>query len=345
MWGLWGFGAALILLGRIDVVDNQTAWLGFWIAAAVAVTTWAFPSLTHSPREFEGEYSVEEIQSFIRDITREISDSSDPPGRLFLDRAAWNMEVEQFEAAFSDLTEALRRDSELEYEIRLRRGVILYQTQRPSAAINELDSLVESDGDPSSNSLKLSALIHRGYSHYTLGNIEAAVADLTDPLTSEIRDANFLCIRGEAKMFAGDLQGAVDDLETALRIKPGLARAWFGIAVLRACSNNDSFRNGSDAVRAATEACRLARDDEWYAFNGLAAAYAESGDFDAAMSATRKAIELLPAEDALLADIMERRIELFGRREPVRLHDKLHVESNRIARQKVIDIENAVSTN
>ncbi len=339
MWILWCLGLGLILLGRLDVVDNQTAWCGFWITAAVAVTARAFPSLWKGASQSHCDYSDEEIQSSIRDLSAQIDAAANPSGRLFLHRGMWRVHAEQYSKAIRDLTKALQLDASLEMEIRYWRGLALLSNDQPAAAIDDLSVVISADHDSLQQGLKSSALQHRASAEYILQNFEAALADLRHSLLNIDSDEYLLCLRGKCRGAITDFRGAIEDFEAARRIDPKCARAWLGIAGIRSWSTDDSMRDGHEAVQAATQALRLASDNEWWFLNGLAGAYAEAGDFASAIAAFQKSISMLPDECAVLSDVMQRRIASFERHEPVRLHDSLHTEKLRIEKQAVIDRE------
>jgi carboxyl-terminal processing protease len=90
----------------------------------------------------------------------------------------------------------------------------------------------------------------------------------------------------------GDYAGARDDLEAGLLLKPNEARANNSLAWLLAVCPDPKVRDGANAVRYATKAGTL---DSWKnpaTLDTLAAAYAESGQFDLAVEWERKCINL-----------------------------------------------------
>ncbi|HET6883620.1 MAG TPA: tetratricopeptide repeat protein [Pirellulales bacterium] len=84
-----------------------------------------------------------------------------------------------------------------------------------------------------------------------------------------------------------------------------------------ATSTDERYLNGERAVEAATQACELT---EWKVadfVDTLAAAYAEKGDFDAAVKWQTKAIELGNARPTLKCEA-EKRLELYRAHKPCR---------------------------
>jgi tetratricopeptide (TPR) repeat protein len=90
-------------------------------------------------------------------------------------------------------------------------------------------------------------------------------------------------------------------------------RAWF-----QATSPNASFRNGRQAVRDARAACSLMAWKDENMIDTLAAAYAETGDFDAAARYAAQALAIKGIEPADSKRI-QRHLALFQQHQPIRL--------------------------
>jgi hypothetical protein len=90
------------------------------------------------------------------------------------------------------------------------------------------------------------------------------------------------------------------------------ALAWF----LATCQD-DSIRNGAEAVRHATKACELTYWQEWKYIDTLAAAWAECGDFKRAVEYGQQALELKDLDEASRKKT-EDRIALYRKRQPLR---------------------------
>jgi Tfp pilus assembly protein PilF len=90
-------------------------------------------------------------------------------------------------------------------------------------------------------------------------------------------------------------------------------RAWF-----QATCSDPSFRNGQQAVKDAKAACSISEWKDENTIDTLAAAYAETGDFD---SATRYATQALAMKGIAPVDSkrIQQHLALFERYQPVRL--------------------------
>lgn len=109
---------------------------------------------------------------------------------------------------------------------------------------------------------------------------------------------------------------AVADYDRASRLRPREAWLHNDAAWLRATSPDPAVRNGKMAVRQATRACELTAWKDSDELDTLAAAYAEVGDFDAALRWQKEAIARAPLAQRTK---MHRRLSLYQNRTPYRL--------------------------
>ncbi len=108
-------------------------------------------------------------------------------------------------------------------------------------------------------------------------------------------------------------------LNDALEQEPGFVPALVSLALIRATSNDDTIRNGREAIELATKACELTRHQHPEALHALAAAYAEVGRFPDAVSTAEAAVRAARAAgDENLARAVGQPIELYRQRRPFR---------------------------
>jgi Flp pilus assembly protein TadD len=89
-----------------------------------------------------------------------------------------------------------------------------------------------------------------------------------------------------------------------------------------ATAPNAKFRDGKQALQAATKACELSEFKDAEALEALAAAQAELGNFDEAVKSQTKAVAIMTAEkDEDLADAKVR-LKLYKSRKPFREEGK-----------------------
>src|SRR5207244_1743559 len=91
------------------------------------------------------------------------------------------------------------------------------------------------------------------------------------------------------------------------------------LAWLLATSSDQSLRNGSEALRLAQSANRLSGGDQPIILRILAAASAETGDFESATQIARRAAQLAETEgNHVLVGMIESEIALYQLRLPHR---------------------------
>ena len=109
---------------------------------------------------------------------------------------------------------------------------------------------------------------------------------------------------------------AIAGLKKFTGLDPRDASAWDFLAQILATSSEDSLRSGSQAVDAASKACKLTEWKKPGYLNTLASAYDEAGDFDSAVTWQTKAIEL--EADAKQKKRIARRLKLYQEKKPYR---------------------------
>jgi tetratricopeptide (TPR) repeat protein len=108
------------------------------------------------------------------------------------------------------------------------------------------------------------------------------------------------------------------DIQKAMRLKsydptaPLSSLAWF-----RATCPDSHFRDGKKALEAAQRRCQRTNFFGYGCLDTLAAAYAETGDFDQAVKCETQSIETAPSRHPMLSE-MKQRLELYKRHKPFR---------------------------
>ena len=103
---------------------------------------------------------------------------------------------------------------------------------------------------------------------------------------------------------------------SALLIQPDFPDALDGLAWILSTDANPEFRNGTEAVKMAEQACKLTGQQDPAKLKTLAAAYAETGRFDDAVNTTRTAKDLADkAHRQDLANECSRMLEHFQKLE------------------------------
>ena len=103
--------------------------------------------------------------------------------------------------------------------------------------------------------------------------------------------------RGDLWRITGNEGKALTDLEAAIRADPKDPLSQAHLGELLATSGNERIRDAKRGITYATRACELTQWKAPQFLSVLAAAYAESGDFEKAAEWQQKAIDLLPERD------------------------------------------------
>ena len=122
---------------------------------------------------------------------------------------------------------------------------------------------------------------------------QEAVQDCNEALRKDSTFAEAALLRAKANFYLGRYGESLNEIEHVINIRPrqdAFARAYHARAWLRLNCPDQSYRNGQQALKDATSACKLMdwRDEDM--IDTLATAYAEVGDFDSAVRYEEKAL-------------------------------------------------------
>lgn len=112
--------------------------------------------------------------------------------------------------------------------------------------------------------------------------------------------------------------------EKALRLMPETATAaqqsnlLNNYAWILSTSPEDKARDGARALELGTKACEMTNFSEAHLVSTLAAAYAETGDFDKAVEYAKKAVELGEKEESEQIDQLRDELKSYQEKKPWR---------------------------
>jgi len=256
-------------------------------------------------------------------------------------RASWYVENNRFSEAIVDCDQAvlLNPQDPLAYFIRGAAHADLGDFQ---TALDDYNHVIELD--PTNSSWTHA---QRGVAYAKLGNYEKAIADYNDTIRLGATNQEIYNERAFAYGRTGEYAEAIADLSKSILFAPsayayasrGLAYSLIGnysegirdcnkavdldpdnyeannnLAWLLAVAPDPALRDGKNAVKYAKRACDRVGWNVPLCLGTLAAAYAETGDFDNAVKWENKSIELgLPKSETSKAQKM---LRLFEDRKP-----------------------------
>ena len=159
------------------------------------------------------------------------------------------------------------------------------------------------------------AFAGRGIAHKGKGDLAAALRDLNEAI--RLAPTSPVAFNSRAALWTakGDLEATLRDFAEAIKLSPYYASPYNNRAWLLATSKHDHIRDGKAALADATKACELTTYNNAVFLDTLAAAYAETGDFDQAINWQQKAASLV---SATRKPDYESRLNLYRTNQPFR---------------------------
>jgi tetratricopeptide (TPR) repeat protein len=247
----------------------------------------------------------------VADFNQNIKLKPQEPSAYVSRGSVWHMKKE-YDRAIADYNRAIHLD-EKNAQAYFLRGVSYCSLRRYDAAIADLDRATQLD--PAIAEVYAA----RGTAWAEKREFGRAIAEFTQIIyrfPTNRWQVWAHCRRGlvEAENQQYDL--AVADLRQAVELGPDSSCALNGCAWFRATCPVAKYRDGAQALAAATKACELTGHKEPGLLDTLAAACAESGDFDSAIKWQVKAIEL--KTDAREKTEYGARLKLYREKKPFR---------------------------
>ncbi len=223
-------------------------------------------------------------------------------------RTRLRMTLEKNDLALSDANRVLELRPGLPQAILLRSLVHSAAKDYPKA-VSDLKRLLRRDEKSVEIRLQLATI-------YAIdGKPREAIKLFSDVLDEEPDQWEALRGRADANLSAGAHLAAIADYDKVLEIEPDDSSVLNNLAWLLATSPDENVRDGKRAIKIATKACELTGYEAPHIVSTLAAAYAETGNYDEAIKWSKKAVEKGKGE---IKDQLKKELESYQRNEPWR---------------------------
>jgi tetratricopeptide (TPR) repeat protein len=194
----------------------------------------------------------------------------------------------KYRMAIYDLNIAIAKDSKNADAYSLR-GLAYRSEGKYAEAIADFNKAIAINPEAAAQA---GIYFERGRAYAIKGQYKKSIPDLTIAIENNPNDADAHFLRGVAYQEQFQYKKSIHDLAKTIEIDPGYANAYNRKAWILATCPQAGFRNGDQAIELAQKAVALDRDETTF-LDTLAAAYAEAGQFDKAITTQREVIAKL----------------------------------------------------
>jgi tetratricopeptide (TPR) repeat protein len=220
----------------------------------------------------------------IEQLTKALELAPDNINTLLL-RARIHYEMKQTDRALEDIEKAIQLQPQLATP-HLMKVEILAASERIDEAIEQLEELLKvAPGHPE--------LLSRLGAFYAVdGKPRKAIESFSRVLEADSDNFRALLSRADVYLNIGEHEDAIADFERAISQEDDDEHLLNNFAWVLATSPDDDLRDGKRAVELATKAAEQSNYETPHILSTLAAAYAETGDFENAKKWSAKSVEL-----------------------------------------------------
>jgi tetratricopeptide (TPR) repeat protein len=244
----------------------------------------------------------EAIDYFTAQINR------NPSAQAYHHRGIAHVSLSHFDEAVDDFSECIRRDAN-NVAAYNDRGNALLKLGLLDQALQDFSALIE-------RPVRHPAVYtNRGLVWHAKGDYDRALADYNAALAIDGRFAPAWDAGGAAREAQGDFPKAISNYRRAIEFDPEFVRALNNLAWILATNPEPELRSGQEAVKLATKACEWTGYQDAGYLDTLAAALAETAQFDEAITRASQAVQQAAADRK---PQIEARLELYRSGQPYR---------------------------
>lgn len=221
----------------------------------------------------------------------------------------WRMKKE-YDQAIQDYDEALRLEPHYANAL-YGRGAAWLAKKEYDKAIKDFDATIGVD------SRHAAAFNDRGLAWVAQKEYEKGMKDYDEALRLNPRSAVTHFNRAVVRKTTKQYSKAIDDYEAVIRLDPKHARAFNNLSWILATCPEERYRNGKKAFEYATKACELTDWKEPTSIDVLAAACAETGDFEQSIRYEKQALQA-SGMNKQFGDQARKRLQLYEEGKPYR---------------------------
>ncbi len=254
--------------------------------------------------------SIHKDQEAIAILDQLITENNFIPTLYCLRAVAW-VQQKDLKKALRDVNKALALDSSSEEAIRLKASIYIEQEKFPEA-IRLLNQLRKMDPENEAVTAQLA---------YTLAqndDFQGAMKRIDSLLKKNPKSLALLRGKADIYLLYGKWSEAMATYDQILADHPGDSGTLNNYSWILATSPDDSVRNGAKALELGQKAAEKTNFRESYILSTLAAAYAETGDFDKAREWSEKSVQLAEKKRDDRLDELKQETESYRKNEPWR---------------------------
>jgi tetratricopeptide (TPR) repeat protein len=226
-------------------------------------------------------------------------------------RGVFYLNKREYDKAISDLTEATRLDPKGAENFSNRASAYEAKGDREKALADYNESI-------RLNPNRAITYCQRGGLYEIMEEVDKSLADYTKAVQESPSLAWGYVGRGRIYEKKGDHEKAISDYSKGIELDPKDPHTPNDLAWIRATCPDAKFRDGKEAIRLALKAIELKPRPA--AFDTLAAAYAEAGEYDKAVATAEKALTMATKADEKRD--LQSRLDLFKSGKPFREKSK-----------------------